>query len=154
MINDLFEVTELAHHGPENIFISVIKIFGAFYILFTIHVPTSLVLLVLTAFMIWFTYVQNKRIRRTFMENRRRIADVNAIVQDSLSGIRTVQSFSNEEIEQQKFESGNLRFLESRRLNYLVLGQFHSVQGFLQGMMYLCCFGRRLFRDQRTAAFA
>lgn len=137
MINDLFDVTELAHHGPENIFISFIKLIGTFIILFAIHFPTTLVLLVTTFIMIWFTYVQNKRMRQTFMENRRRIADVNAILQDSLSGIRTVQSFSNEHIEQQKFDSGNIRFLESKRRNYLVLGQFHATQGFLQGLMYL-----------------
>lgn len=137
LINDLFDVSELAHHGPEDVFISLVKLVGSFLILFSIHVPTTLVLLATTALMIYFTYKQNRRMQRTFMENRRRIAEVNSIVQDSLSGIRTVQSYSNERIEEEKFQHGNLRFLESKRENYLVMGQFHSTVGFLQGMMYL-----------------
>ena len=137
LINDLFDVSELAHHGPEDVFISLVKLVGSFVILFSIHVPTTLVLLATTALMIYFTYKQNRRMQQTFMENRRRIAEVNSIVQDSLSGIRTVQSYSNERIEEEKFQNGNLRFLESKRENYLVMGQFHSTVGFLQGMMYL-----------------
>ena len=137
LINDLFDVSELAHHGPEDIFISLVKLVGSFVILFSIHVPTTLILLATTALMIYFTYKQNRRMQQTFMENRRRIAEVNSIVQDSLSGIRTVQSYSNERIEEEKFQDGNLRFLESKRQNYMVMGQFHSTVGFLQGMMYL-----------------
>jgi ATP-binding cassette subfamily B protein len=137
LITDLFDVTELAHHGPEDVFISLGKLIGSFVILFNIHVPTTLALLLATVLMIFFTYKQNKRMQRTFMENRRRIAEVNSIIQDSLSGIRTVQSFSNEHIEEKKFQDGNLRFLESKKENYLVMGQFHSSIGFMQGMMYL-----------------
>ncbi len=137
LITDLFDVTELAHHGPENIFIATVKMAGAFIVLFLIHVPTSLVLLAVTVLMFVFTLLQRGKMQRTFMENRRRIADVNAVVMDSLSGIRTVQSYSNEDIEAEKFEQGNERFLESKIDNYLVMGEYQSVNGFMQGMMYL-----------------
>jgi ATP-binding cassette subfamily B protein len=137
IISDLADVTELAHHGPENLFIATVKIVGAFLVLFFIHIPTTLVLLAATIAMFVFTMIQRRRMQRTFMENRRRIADVNAIVQDSLAGIRTVQSFSNEDIEAEKFGEGNQRFLDSKIDNYLVMGQFVSVNGFMQGMMYL-----------------
>lgn len=137
VISDLADVTELAHHGPENIFIATVKIVGAFLVLFFIHIPTTLVLLVVTIAMFVFTMIQRRRMARTFMENRRRIADVNAIVQDSLAGIRTVQSFSNEDIEAEKFGEGNQRFLDSKIDNYLVMGQYMSINGFMQGMMYL-----------------
>ncbi|HHU06917.1 MAG TPA: ABC transporter ATP-binding protein [Clostridiaceae bacterium] len=137
LISDLADVTELAHHGPENIFIAAVKMVGAFIVLFLIHLPTTLVLLTVTILMFIFTLIQRKKMQRTFMENRRRIADVNAVVMDSLSGIRTVQSYSNEEIEAEKFDQGNKRFLESKIDNYLVMGEYQSVNGFMQGMMYL-----------------
>ncbi|HHV42745.1 MAG TPA: ABC transporter ATP-binding protein [Clostridiaceae bacterium] len=137
IISDLADVTELAHHGPENVFIASVKMLGAFLVLFFIHIPTTLVLLAVTIAMFIFTSYQRRRMERTFMENRRRIADVNTLVQDSLAGIRTVQSFSNEDIEAEKFSEGNQRFLESKIDNYLVMGEYVSINGFMQGMMYL-----------------
>lgn len=137
IIADLFDITELAHHGPEDLFISFVKIIGAFVILMSIHVKTTLVLIVVTVIMILVTWHYNKKMRATFMDNRLKIAEVNAILQDSLAGIRTVQSFANEDIEMEKFEFGNLRFLDSKRKNYLVMGWFTSINNFLQGMLYV-----------------
>lgn len=137
LIADLFDITELAHHGPEDLFISFVKIVGAFVILITIHVETTLVLIAVTLIMFFVSFHFNRRMRQTFMDNRLRIAEVNAIVQDSLAGIRTVQSFANEHLELKKFEHGNLRFLNSKRSNYLVMGRYHSINTFLQGMLYV-----------------
>jgi len=137
MIADLFDITELAHHGPEDIFISFIKIIGAFVILLSIHVYTTLILVAVTIVMMVVTWYYNRRMRQTFMDNRRKIAEINAIVQDSLAGIRTVQSFANEHIELEKFEYGNLRFLDSKKKNYFVMGRFMSVNTFLQGLLYV-----------------
>jgi ATP-binding cassette subfamily B protein len=137
MIADLFDIAELAHHGPEDLFISVIKLTGSFIILASINWQVTAYLFLITVVMFFFSYYFNLRMRRVFMDNRRKIADVNAVVQDSLAGIRTVKSFGNEDLERAKFEQGNQRFLVSRTQNYLTMGRYHSGNGFLQGMMYL-----------------
>lgn len=137
MIADLFDIAELAHHGPEDLFISVIKLTGSFLILAAINLQVTSFLVIIVVVMFIFSFYYNMKMRRIFMDNRRKIADVNAVVQDSLAGIRTVKSFSNESLERGKFERGNQRFLESRKQNYLTMGRYHSVNGFLQGMMYL-----------------
>ncbi len=137
MIADLFDISELAHHGPEDLFISLIKLVGSFIILAQISLPVTGILLVITLGMLAFSIYYNRQMRRTFMENRRKIADINAVIQDSLSGIRTVQSFSNEALERQKFDINNHRFLKSKKDNYLLMGRFFSTNGFMQGLMYL-----------------
>lgn len=137
ILSDLFDITELAHHGPENVVISLVKIGGAFIFLLTINVPVTLILLAMTLFMLVFSIRMNREMRKTFMNNRRNIASINAVAQDSLSGIRTVASFNNEHIELQKFDTNNERFLESKRVNYMVMGKYHTVNGFLQGLMYV-----------------
>lgn len=137
IVSDLFDISELAHHGPEDVFISVLKFAGAFVILLTINVPVTLSLIAVTAVMGVFTYYNNKKMRAVFMDNRLKIADINAVVQDSLSGIRVVQSFANEEIENEKFSRGNHRFLESKKKNYSVMGKFFSVNALIQGLMYI-----------------
>lgn len=137
ILSDLFDITELAHHGPENVVISLVKIGGAFIFLLTINVPVTLILLAMTLFMLVFSIRMNREMRKTFMNNRRNIASINAVAQDSLSGIRTVASFNNEHVELQKFDTNNERFLESKRVNYMVMGKYHTVNGFLQGLMYV-----------------
>lgn len=137
ILSDLFDITELAHHGPENVVISLVKIGGAFIFLLTINVPVTLILLAMTLFMLVFSIRMNSEMRKTFMNNRRNIASINAVAQDSLSGIRTVASFNNEHVELQKFDTNNERFLESKRVNYMVMGKYHTVNGFLQGLMYV-----------------
>ena len=137
ILSDLFDITELAHHGPENVVISLVKIGGAFIFLLTINVPVTLILLAMTLFMLVFSIRMNSEMRKTFMNNRRNIASINAVAQASLSGIRTVASFNNEHVELQKFDTNNERFLESKRVNYMVMGKYHTVNGFLQGLMYV-----------------
>ena len=137
LVSDLFDIAEFAHHGPENLFISVVKIIGSFVFLFLINWRLALPLIVLVICMFLFSFRQNSRMQETFMENRRKIGDVNASLQDTLSGIRVVQSFTNEEIERDKFRKSNHAFLLSKRDNYNCMGSFMGWNLFFQGMMYL-----------------
>ena len=137
LVSDLFDISEFAHHRPENLFISLIKIVGSFVFLFLINWRLAIPLLVLVVFMLVFSYGQNKRMQATFMDNRRKIGDVNSSLQDTLAGIRVVQSFANEEIEREKFKKSNQGFLISKDANYKCMGSFMSGNLFFQGMMYL-----------------
>ena len=137
VVSDLFDICEFAHHGPENLFISLFKIVGSFIILATIYWPLALILLAVTVVMMVFSYSQNKKMRRTFMENRKKIGSVNASLQDSLGGIRVVQSFANEDIEIDKFNHSNMEFLESKKDNYRVMGTFQGGNNFFQGLLYV-----------------
>lgn len=137
LVSDLFDISEFAHHGPENLFISLIKIIGSFIFLFLINWRLAIPLLVLVVFMLFFSYGQNKKMQATFMDNRRKIGDVNSSLQDTLAGIRVVQSFANEEIEREKFRKRNQGFLRSKDANYKCMGSFMSGNLFFQGMMYL-----------------
>lgn len=137
LVSDLFDISELAHHGPENIFISLLKIFGSFALLLWINVPMTLILLAVTLIMLAFSVWQNKKMRAVFMDNRRKIAGVNASLQDSLAGIRVVKSFANENVEHKKFSESNLEFLRSKEKNYKRMGIFHAGNNFFQGMLFL-----------------
>ncbi len=124
--SDLFEITELLHHGPENIVISLIKIAGAFVILAGISGYLSIAAFIMLPFMFAFAYILNKRMRRAFRQNRVKIAEINTQIEDNLSGIRVVKSFANEDIEREKFKVGNDGFLAAKRASYLNMGVFHS----------------------------
>ena len=137
LVSDLFDISEFAHHGPENLFISLIKIVGSFVFLFFINWKLAIPLLVLVIFMLLFSYGQNRKMQATFMDNRRKIGDLNSSLQDTLAGIRVVQSFANEDIEREKFMNSNERFLISKDANYRCMGSFMSGNAFFQGMMYL-----------------
>lgn len=137
LVSDLFDISEFAHHGPENLFISLVKIVGAFIFLVFINKKLALPLILLVIVMFVFSFRQNAKMQETFMENRRKIGDVNASLQDTLSGIRVVQSFANEDIERAKFKKSNEAFLVSKRDNYHCMGSFMSSNLFFQGMMYL-----------------
>ena len=137
LVSDLFDISELAHHGPENIFISLLKIFGSFVLLLWINVPMTLILLAVTLVMLAFSVWQNGKMRAVFMDNRRKIAGVNASLQDSLAGIRVVKSFANEDVERRKFSGSNLKFLDSKERNYKRMGIFHAGNNFFQGMLFL-----------------
>lgn len=137
LVSDLFDISELAHHGPENLFISLIKIIGSFIFLFMINRMLAVPMLILVVLMLVFSYGQNKKMQETFMDNRRKIGDINSSLQDTLAGIRVVQSFANERIEQEKFNRSNENFLISKDANYRCMGSFMSGNAFLQGMMYL-----------------
>lgn len=137
LVSDLFDISELAHHGPENLFISVIKIIGSFIFLFMINRMLAVPMFILVVLMLVFSYGQNKKMQETFMDNRRKIGDINSSLQDTLAGIRVVQSFANERIEQEKFNRSNENFLISKDANYRCMGSFMSGNAFFQGMMYL-----------------
>lgn len=137
LVSDLFEISEFAHHGPENLFISLLKICGSFLILFMIHVPLTMILFIVTLIMLVFTYIQNKKMQDTFSDNRKKIAGVNANLQDSLAGIRVVKSFANEDIEREKFSHSNQLFLQSKENNYNIMGVFYGGNSFFQGLLYI-----------------
>lgn len=137
IVSDLFDISELAHHGPEDLFISILKIIGSFIILLTINVKITLILFIFIILMLIFSYFYNSKMRRVFKNNREKIAAVNAQVQDSLAGIRVVKSFANESIESSKFEKGNLEFTRTKEESYYIMGKFYSSNGFFQGLLYL-----------------
>lgn len=137
LVSDLFDISEFAHHGPENLFISLIKIIGSFVFLTVINWRLAIPLFVIVIVMVIFSSIQSKKMHATFLDNRKKIGDINARLQDTLSGIRVVQSFANEEIEKKKFASSNENFLVSKKENYRCMGSFSSWNIFFQGLMYL-----------------
>ena len=124
--SDLFDITELLHHGPENVTISVIKIIGALAILLSINVRLALIAFLLVPFMLVYAYFFNKKMKQAFRVNRIKIAEINAQIEDNLSGIRGVKSFANEDLENKKFKVGNDAFLEAKKNNYKYMGGYNS----------------------------
>ena len=127
--NDLFDISELLHHGPEDVVISLIKFIGTMVILLNIHSGLALCAAASLPFMLVFAYVYNGKLKRAFKRNRDRIADINAQLEDSLSGVRVVKSFGNEDAEMGKFQSGNNAFLESKKSAYKIMGIYNSGMG-------------------------
>ena len=136
--SDLFDITELLHHGPEDVVISVIKLFGAFIILVMINVKLSLVAIGIVAIMLVYAIFLNRRMKNAFKENRARIADINSQIEDSLSGIRVVKSFSNEAAEMDKFRRGNDRFVAAKRKTYRYMGVYNSGMGAFSTLITVC----------------
>ena len=124
--SDLFDISELLHHGPENLAISFIKIIGAFIILINISGYLTLAAFILLPLMFLYAYFINKRMRRAFRENRVQIAEINARIEDNLSGIRVVKSFANEDLEREKFKTGNDGFLRAKKDSYIYMGFFQA----------------------------
>ena len=129
--SDLFDISELLHHGPEDLLISVIKIVGSLIILVSINPFLALAAFALVPVMAVYAFFMNKKMKKAFKENRARIADINGQIEDSLSGIRVVKSFANEEVEMEKFKKGNSRFVESKRRSYWYMGSYNSGLGAL-----------------------
>ncbi len=140
LVNDLFAVTELAHHGPEDLFISFLKLTGAFIILWNVNGTLTLTLMVMVVFIFIFSKKINRRMKGNFHESRVKVGNINQGSQDSLAGIRVVQSFANEEIERCKFKKGNMEFLSAKRKFYVTMGIYTSFNGFMQGIMYILVF--------------
>ena len=126
---DLFDISELLHHGPEDLVISIIKFVGAFAILVFINVRLALAAFFFVPFLILYAMYFNKKMKKAFRENRARIADINTQIEDSLSGIRVVKSFANEKVEMKKFRQGNERFVNSKKLSYKYMGTYNSGMG-------------------------
>ena len=127
--SDLFDITELLHHGPENIILSVLKIAGAFVILMNINGWLVLAAFIVLPFMFVFAFLLNKKMRGAFKRNREKIAEINAQIEDNLSGIRVVKSFANEDIEAEKFKIGNDGFLAAKKNSYHYMGSFQAGVG-------------------------
>ena len=126
---DLFDITELLHHGPENIILSLLKILGALLILVRINGVLALAAFLVLPFMFAFAFILNKKMRAAFRRNRVKIADINAQIEDNLSGIRVVKSFANEDIENEKFKEGNDGFLSAKKNSYRYMGSFQAGVG-------------------------
>uniref|UniRef100_A0A7C9NSL3 ABC transporter ATP-binding protein n=1 Tax=Muribaculaceae bacterium Z82 TaxID=2304548 RepID=A0A7C9NSL3_9BACT len=134
--SDLFDISELAHHGPENLFICTLKIVGSFVLLFAINVPLTAIMLLATVVMAAASFYLNYRRRTVFRENRERMAGINATVQDSLGGIRVVKSFGGEAAEEEKFRVANEAFLDTKKRSYRFMGAFHGMSSLFMGMLY------------------
>ena len=124
--SDLFDISELLHHGPEDVVISLIKIIGSFIILIQIDWKLTLVIYILIPIMFAFAAICNKLMKKAFARNRAEIANINSQIEDSLSGIRVVKSFANEDVEIQKFNHGNNRFVDAKKTSYFYMGIYHS----------------------------
>ncbi len=134
---DLFEVTEFAHHCPEEFFIAAIKIVASFIILAGMNIWLTLMVFILLPLMLLFARVFNKRMRKAFMDSRHQVGELNAQVEDSLLGIRVVKSFANEPMEEEKFRDGNQLFLQTKRVAYKAMAGFHTTTRVFDGLMYI-----------------
>ena len=141
IVTDLFDIAELAHHGPETLLLATIKIVGSFILLLMLNVPLTLILFAVTAMMAALTCIRNRKVRGIFAENRKKISDINTRVVDSLSGIRVVKSFSNEREENGKFDVRNQALLDTKVRSYRALGLMHSGNALCQGILYIIIIG-------------
>lgn len=137
LTNDLFDVTEFSHHCPEEFFISAIKIVGAFIILANVNFSLTLIIFLLLPLMLISVLVFRKKMKAAFKKQREQIGELNAAIEDNLLGIRVVKSFANEGLEKEKFEKGNLKFLESKKFAYRYMALFQSGTRFFDGVMYI-----------------
>ncbi len=133
--SDLFDISELLHHGPEDLVISLIKIIGSFVILIQIDVKLTVIAFAFVPVMLLYAAYFNTRMKRAFKRNRVKIAEINSQIEDNLSGIRVVKSFANEALELAKFEEGNQGFLAAKKNSYLYMAGYHSGLGALTTMI-------------------
>jgi len=126
IVNDLNLIAELAHHGPEDLFLSVLMFIGSFIILLTIEVKLTLIIFAFLPFMLWFSIVKGVKMRGNFRQVRKKIADVNSNIENSISGVRVAKSFTNEEYELEKFDEGNIHFRNSKQDAYKTMAEFHT----------------------------
>ncbi|MCI8483941.1 MAG: ABC transporter ATP-binding protein [Lachnospiraceae bacterium] len=129
--SDLFDISELLHHGPEDLVISLIKIIGSFVILINIDVKLTMIAFAFVPIMLLYALYFNTRMKRAFKRNRVKIAEINSQIEDNLSGIRVVKSFANEDVEKEKFEEGNQGFLAAKKNSYIYMAGYHSGLGAL-----------------------
>lgn len=131
MTNDLMDISELAHHGPENLIISTISIVASFVYLCTINVILTLIVFAIVPLLLVITMILRKRMRAAFMKTRQSVGEINASLESSISGIRVTKAFNNAEKEREKFEIGNKNFIKARLDSYKAMGQFHSSTSFI-----------------------
>lgn len=137
LVNDLNEIAELAHHGPEDLFISIVMLGGAFFLMLGIDVPLTLIVFSVIPFLIWFAISYNKRMRKSFQDLRVSLGEINSNLEDAISGIRVVKSFTNEEFEKEKFDKGNHEFKTLRGKSVRYLGIFSGGINFFANILHL-----------------
>ncbi len=137
LTSDLFDVTEFAHHMPEEMLIAVIKIIGCFIIFADMNIWFTLLIFAMFPLILFMTKRNRQKMRETFKDSRHQIGEINAITEDSLLGIRVVQSYANEEIEKEKFDKGSNLFLKIKRMSYKYMANFHTTVRLFDGMMYI-----------------
>lgn len=130
IINDLMDISELAHHGPEDLFISVVMLIGSFIVLSTINIPLTILIFAFIPFIVWFTLHQRRKMKKVFLETKVETGAVNATLENSISGIKISKAFVSHKSEEEKFEKGNLRFISAREKAYKVMAQYFSGAGF------------------------
>ncbi len=151
LTNDLFSLTELCHHGPEDVVISLIKIFGAFIILSTINLPLTLIVFAVLPFMAAFSFYYNRQMKKAFRANKKKIGDINARIEDSLSGIRVVKSFANETQELKRFKKENNLWIKTKQNSYQKMGRFQSgLTAFISLITVIIIVGGTLFLNEGT----
>ncbi|TCS75785.1 ATP-binding cassette subfamily B protein [Muricomes intestini] len=133
--SDLFDISELLHHGPEDLVISVIKMVGSLVILLTVNVKLALVAFIFIPLMVIFAFYTNRKMKVAFKRNREKIGEINSQIEDSLSGIRVVKSFANENIEMKKFKVGNDNFVKAKRMSYKYMAIYNSGLGAMSTMI-------------------
>jgi len=130
IINDLMDISELAHHGPEDLFISIVMLIGSFVILCTINIPLTLLIFIFVPIIIWFTLYERKKMNKAFLDNKVETGAVNASLQNSISGIKISKAFVSHKSEEEKFENGNIKFVKTREKAYKVMAEYSSGAGF------------------------
>lgn len=134
---DLFEISELTHHGPEDLFISVVMLVGGFILLMTIHIPLTLIMYVIVGVLVWFAYYRRVHMGQAFRAQKARAADLNAKLENSVSGIRLAKAFCNEDFEKERFDEYNQALYESKDEAYYQMGIFAAINGFLTDLLNL-----------------
>lgn len=137
IVNDLREITELAHHGPEDLFISLVMLIGSFIILMRIEWRLTLIIFAFVPLMVWFAISKRNKMSESFRQVRKRIANVNSQLENSISGIRVAKSFTNEDYEIEKFDENNIEFKEAREASYKVMAEFMSGINFMSNILNL-----------------
>ena len=137
LINDLMDISELAHHGPENLFLSSIMLIGAFVMLMTINIPLALIVFALVPIMTWYAVATRSEMNSAFSQSRKEIAEVNANIETAISGVRVSRSYTSESHETAKFEKANEHFKKARGRAYRAMGKFFSGMTFFNDLLYL-----------------
>ena len=141
IVGDLFEITELAHHGPEDLFISILTLLGSFIMMLNINWQLALVLIVIIPLIVIFTMRQRTHMSRTSKEVKKKMAVINADIESSISGIRVAQAFSNQQYEIEKFQSGNEEYKNSKKRYYKAMSVYHSGMEFMTNLLYVIVIG-------------
>lgn len=126
IINDLMDVSELAHHGPEDLFLSIVMLVGSFIVMGSIYMPLTLIIYSLLPFMVFFALKKQKKMKDAFAASKKEVGEVNATLENSISGIRVSKAYTNSEREKELFERGNSRFVGARSLAYKAMAEFYS----------------------------